>query len=214
MTPRSPVTAAADTPLPATGSHVTTFAVDGPFGVVRGAATDRGLALLVLPGSDWERQLAPLVQATNAHEGDHPAARELRDYLAGERREFGSPLDLCLVRGNFGRVVLARLAEVPFGALVTYGELARAAGRPGAARAVGGAVGRNPLPIVIPCHRVIAADGRLGGFSAGLPNKRALLALEGHTVDAAASSRGPRSGTDEDAWSHARVSGRGAAHGG
>ncbi len=195
---------------PATDTRVTTFAVDGPFGVVRGAATDEGLALLVLPGSDWDGQLAPLVRDASVREGDHPAAHEIREYLAGERRAFEFPLDLRLVRGTFGRVVLACLTEVPFGELVTYGELARSAGRPGAARAVGGAVGRNPLPIVIPCHRVIAANGRLGGFSAGLPNKRALLALEGHAVGAAASRDGKSSdetgsGGSAHAWSHARV---------
>jgi O-6-methylguanine DNA methyltransferase len=178
--------------------RVTTFSVDGPFGAVRGATTPAGLALLVLPGSDWDEQAAPLLDGADVTDGTPPAAREVAEYLAGTRREFTFACDFRLVRGAFGQAVLCALAEVPFGALTTYGDLARRAARPGAARAVGGAVGRNPLPIAIPCHRVIASDGRLGGFSAGLPNKRALLRLEGHALDAVA-------GTDERAWSKARV---------
>ena len=187
--------------------RVTTFTVPGPFGPVRGAATEDGLALLVLPrpesssGSDFEEQLAPLVAGADTHESSrHAAASEVREYLAGERRSFTCAIDWRLVNGAFARAVLARLAEVPFGRLVTYGELAKLAGSPGAARAVGGAVGRNPLPIVVPCHRVIASDGRLGGFSAGLPNKRALLALEGHDVGGVGAG-----GRESEAWSRARV---------
>jgi len=185
---------------------VTTFTVSGPFGPVRGAATGEGVALLVLPNpdapprSEWEAQLAPLVENAIARESDHhPAASEVREYLAGKRRTFTFPLDLRLVHGTFARTVLARLTEVRFGCLVTYGELAQSAGSPGAARAVGGAVGRNPLPIVVPCHRVIAANGRLGGFSAGLLNKRALLRLEGFDVGAEADDG------EHAAWSRVRV---------
>lgn len=84
---------------------------------------------------------------------------------------------------EFDRSVYVELVRVPPGELVTYGELARRIGRPGAARAVGGAVGRNPLPIFIPCHRVVAANGRLGGFGAGLPWKKALLKHEGWHIE-------------------------------
>jgi len=185
-------------------TRVTTFTVHtDAFGTIRGAATGDGLALVVLPESDWERQLAPLIDGADVHEADdHPAAAQLREYVRGERRTFTCALDWRLVHGDFARAVLARLAEIPFGELVSYGELARAAGRPGAARAVGGAVGRNPLPIVVPCHRVIAADGKLGGFSAGLPNKRWLLRLEGHAVDTDSTNE---TATRNSAWSRSPV---------
>lgn len=105
------------------------------------------------------------------------AAAQLTDWLAGRRRGFDLPLDL---EGHppFRRRVLEALTDVPHGTVVSYGELARRVGRPGAARAVGGACAANPLLIVVPCHRVVAADGGLGGFRAGLPVKRRLLELE------------------------------------
>lgn len=104
------------------------------------------------------------------------ACLELEEYFAGRRRSFDLPLD---PKGTaFQKQVWQALGRVPFGTSVTYGELAAAAGRPGAARAVGGAVGKNPILILIPCHRVLAKDG-IGGFSAGLDRKRILLALEG-----------------------------------
>lgn len=106
------------------------------------------------------------------------ACRELEEYFSGARRSFEVSLDGSLVSG-FKRRVLEELARVPFGSLVTYGELARRAGSPRAARAVGAAMRENPLPILVPCHRVIASDGSLGGYSAGLEVKRQLHALEG-----------------------------------
>jgi methylated-DNA-[protein]-cysteine S-methyltransferase len=105
-------------------------------------------------------------------------SRELAEYFGGARRHFDVPVDFGLVRG-FSRRVLEELRRVPFGELVTYGELARRAGRPGAARAVGGAMRNNPIPIVVACHRVTAQDGSLGGFSGGLDVKRRLHAHEG-----------------------------------
>lgn len=102
--------------------------------------------------------------------------RELAAYFAGQLRRFTVPL--VLVGTTFQLLVWKALLEVPYGELVTYGELARAVGRPRAARAVGGAVGANPIPIIVPCHRVVAARG-LGGFGPGLEWKRRLLALEG-----------------------------------
>lgn len=105
------------------------------------------------------------------------AVAELRSYFAGRLRRFtvrlaprGSPFDLA---------AWLALAEIAYGQTWSYGGLARRLGRPGAARAVGGAVGRNPLPILLPCHRVVGADGRLTGYGGGLPAKAALLALEG-----------------------------------
>jgi len=104
------------------------------------------------------------------------AARQLAQYFAGERRAF----DLPLAAGgtDFQRAVWRALERIPYGTTISYGELARRVGNPRASRAVGAANGRNPLPIVVPCHRVIGGDGRLTGFGGGLPIKEALLALE------------------------------------
>jgi methylated-DNA-[protein]-cysteine S-methyltransferase len=104
------------------------------------------------------------------------AARQLREYFAGKRSEFDLPL---APEGTaFQRSVWRQLQEIPYGETISYGELARRVGNPKASRAVGSANGANPLPIVIPCHRVIAGDGTLGGFGGGLPTKQTLLALE------------------------------------
>ena len=108
-----------------------------------------------------------------------PYRQEIVEYLEGKRTCFTRPIDLCAVRGQFQRKVLRRCHRVPFGRLVSYGGLASRAGSPGAARAVGAAMAANPLPIVVPCHRVIAAGGALGGYTGGLTYKRKLLALEG-----------------------------------
>lgn len=108
------------------------------------------------------------------------AARELDEYFAGKRLKFTVPLDL---QGTpFQLQVWSTLRKIPFGKAVSYGEEARMLGKPKAARAVGSANGRNPIPIIVPCHRVVAGDGSLGGYSAGLTMKRKLLALEGVSV--------------------------------
>jgi methylated-DNA-[protein]-cysteine S-methyltransferase len=104
------------------------------------------------------------------------AARQLSAYFAG--RLFSFDLDLAPDGTEFQRAVLAELEKIPYGETTTYGEIARRLGRPGAGRAVGAANGRNPLPIVIPCHRVVGADGRLTGYGGGLWIKKWLLALE------------------------------------
>jgi len=123
--------------------------------------------------------------------GRYPGARErgeglckqtslqLADYFAGQRQSFDLPVDLSGLR-EFTRTVLETLRQVPAGSTVSYGELARRAGRPGAARAVGGAMAGNPLPIVIPCHRVIGAGGKLVGYSGGrgVETKEWLLEFE------------------------------------
>ena len=104
------------------------------------------------------------------------AARQLREYMAGGRTDFDLPV--AFSGTAFQEEVWAELVRIPYGTTITYGELARRVGRAGAARAVGQANGRNPVPIVVPCHRVVASDG-IGGYGGGLPLKRALLALEG-----------------------------------
>lgn len=122
----------------------------------------------------------PVSPPPGATPDDHAfslAVRELGEWFEGRRRAFDLPLEL---RGTaWQRRVWDVLLEIPFGATLTYGEVARRAGRPGAARAVGHAVGRNPVAIVVPCHRVVAAGGALGGYAGGLDNKRWLLAHEG-----------------------------------
>ncbi|MGW1881918.1 methylated-DNA--[protein]-cysteine S-methyltransferase [Streptomyces sp. NPDC001970] len=105
--------------------------------------------------------------------------RQLEEYFTGRRRGFALPLDWSLTSG-FNRQVLRELASgVPYGSVVGYGDLADRVGQPGAAQAVGAAMGSNPLPVVVPCHRVVESDGGLGGFGGGRETKRKLLALEG-----------------------------------
>ena len=105
------------------------------------------------------------------------AARQVEEYFAGARRSFDLPVDLRLSTG-FRRAVLDHLAEIGFGRTESYAEVALAAGSPRAVRAVGSACATNPLPVVVPCHRVLRSDGSLGGYVGGLDAKRTLLALE------------------------------------
>ncbi len=104
--------------------------------------------------------------------------RELEEYFAGERRAFDLPLDLTLA-APFGREVLRACARIPFGATSSYGAVAADAGRPRASRATGNALGANPVPIVVPCHRVLRTGGGIGGYTGGLEVKQHLLTLEG-----------------------------------
>jgi methylated-DNA-[protein]-cysteine S-methyltransferase len=106
------------------------------------------------------------------------ARRQLDEYFAGTRREFDLEVDLRPAR-EFGRAVLEELSRVPYGELTTYGTLASRAGSPRAARAVGTVMNRNPVPIVLPCHRVVGSTGSLVGYAGGLDRKRTLLELEG-----------------------------------
>lgn len=141
-----------------------------PIGPLRLVAGSSGLTHLLLEG-----QSAPA-----AAEEDTPllrqAAEELDEYFSGRRKSFTVPLHPSGTQ--FQQTVWAALRTIPYGETVSYQELARQIGKPSAARAVGGANGKNPLPILIPCHRVIAADGSLGGYSLGLELKRRLLGLE------------------------------------
>jgi methylated-DNA-[protein]-cysteine S-methyltransferase len=152
------------------------------------AATPDGLVNVVFHATDAvrEKALKRLASRLGAEPVEAPgspllteAADQVRAYFAGERRDFDLPLDWSLISG-FSRQVLRELASgVPFGAVVGYGDLAGRLGQPGAAQAVGVAMGSNPLPVVIPCHRVVESDGGIGGFGGGLETKRKLLALEG-----------------------------------
>ena len=120
--------------------------------------------------------LGPRAPRTNA---EQMVAQQLHEYLAGTRTSFDLPIAM---RGTpFEMLVWNALLNIPYGGTETYGGLARRIGKPFAARAVGAANGRNPIPIVVPCHRVVAAGGKLGGYGGGLALKRRLLALEGAT---------------------------------
>ena len=153
---------------------------DTPIGTLLVAATDRGLCQISF---DPDRGLDELSEAAGRRVLRVPrrvedVRRELDEYFAGRRTEFDLPLDVSRVP-EFQRVVLHELALVPYGEVTTYGALAARVGKPRAARAVGGAMNRNPIPIVLPCHRVIGASGSLTGYGGGLDRKRALLKLEG-----------------------------------
>jgi methylated-DNA-[protein]-cysteine S-methyltransferase len=155
-----------------------------PVGPVFVALTDEGV--VAVDFADSERAF---VQSMRARMGAVPvrspekageAARQLREYLSGKRTRFTLPLDLRWM-SDFQREVLLAAAQIPCGQVTTYGQLARRIGRPGAARAVGQALGHNPIPIILPCHRVLASDGSLGGYSGrhGVRTKAHLLRLEG-----------------------------------
>ncbi|MFK8910255.1 methylated-DNA--[protein]-cysteine S-methyltransferase [Streptomyces sp. YS-3] len=164
--------------------------VGGGIGPLLLAATDQGLVSVVFHARETvrDRALRGLAARLGAEpsparrDGTGPLAepiRQLEAYFAGDLRVFDLPLDWSLSSG-FNRQVLQELeATVPYGTVVGYGDLADRVGRPGAAQAVGAAMGSNPLPVVVPCHRVVESDGGLGGFGGGLETKRRLLALEG-----------------------------------
>lgn len=152
------------------------------------AATRQGLVNVVFHATDAvrDRALARLTSRLGGEPVEDPGSpllaepiRQVRAYFAGERRDFELPLDWSLISG-FNRQVLRELASgVPYGTVVGYGDLAERVGQPGAAQAVGVAMGSNPLPVVVPCHRVVESNGGIGGFGGGLEAKRKLLALEG-----------------------------------
>ncbi|SDQ47531.1 methylated-DNA-[protein]-cysteine S-methyltransferase [Pseudoxanthomonas sp. CF385] len=149
--------------------------LDSPVGTLTLAATDDGLHAIEFPRNRHPADREGWVS------GDHRvldlAARQLDDYFAEKRRDFDLPL---APRGtDFQRTVWLTLAGIGYGETISYAQLAQRVGKPTAMRAVGAANGRNPLPIVLPCHRVIGADGALTGFGGGLPTKQFLLELEG-----------------------------------
>jgi methylated-DNA-[protein]-cysteine S-methyltransferase len=158
--------------------------VDSPLGPLLIAATDRGVCRIGFD-PDAEPELERLARDHGLRvlrvprRLDQPR-RQLEEYFAGERRAFEVATDLTRI-APFQQRVLTELALVPYGEITTYGALARVVGNPRAARAVGGALNRNPIPIVLPCHRVVGSTGSLTGYAGGLERKRALLELEGLT---------------------------------
>ena len=156
--------------------------IDSPVGPLLLAATPEGLLRVAYDSEDHDRVLATLAERVsprilNAPRRLDPAARELDEYFAGARRQFDLPLDLSLSRG-FRLTVLSHLPDIGYGQTASYGTVAALAGRPRAARAVGTACASNPLPVVVPCHRVIRADGDIGAYLGGPAAKRLLLGLE------------------------------------
>jgi methylated-DNA-[protein]-cysteine S-methyltransferase len=143
-------------------------AVDAPWGPVHLAAGDRGLVACesMTPYGPFVERLERRFRAevsTGRHAVLDEAVRQLEDFLADRRRTFDLPIDLS-DRPAFDQAVLAAVCDVPWGRVASYGQIARAVDRAGAARAVGGAVGRSTIGIVVPCHRIVAADGSLGGY--------------------------------------------------
>ena len=158
--------------------------LDSPVGKLLLAATEQGLVRVAYLDSDGEpdsvlRSLAARVspRLLEAPARLDPARRELSDYFAGARTDFDLRLDRRLM-GGFARRVLAATAEVAYGQTSSYAAIAAQAGSPRGWRATGNALGSNPLPIVVPCHRVLASGGGLGGYTGGPERKRALLAIE------------------------------------
>ena len=157
--------------------------LESRFGLIGIASSKRGIVRLSFPlGSEdsFGRRLQSEYTGSRSSDGGRAngeASRQISRYFEGDLREFDLPLDL---RGSsFRRSVLSAVGEIPYGRTASYGEIARRAGSPRGARAVGQAVGANPIPIIIPCHRVIGSNGALVGFGLGLPMKRRLLELEG-----------------------------------
>ncbi len=158
--------------------------VDSPVGTLLIATTGHGLVRLAyVDAGDEGAVLEELAGAVSPRVLSAPRRldeprRELDEYFSGARRRFDLPLDWRLTRG-FGRRVLQATARIPYGSVSTYKQVATAAGSPRGSRAAGNALGTNPLPIIVPCHRVLHSDGGIGGYTGGLERKRLLLGVEG-----------------------------------
>jgi methylated-DNA-[protein]-cysteine S-methyltransferase len=157
--------------------------VDSPLGTLTVAATPRGLVALGLPNrapEDVAQELASRIspRVLEVPARLDPVRRELDLYFAGELHDFDLPLDWQLSRG-FRLEVLRQTARIPYGSTLSYKQIAARAGSERAVRAAGSALGANPIPIVVPCHRVLRTGGALGGYGGGLPMKESLLRLEG-----------------------------------
>jgi methylated-DNA-[protein]-cysteine S-methyltransferase len=155
---------------------------DSPFGTLLLARTPQGLVRLALPGEDPDATLAELAERISPRVLEAPAQldeerRELDDYFEGRRRKFDLPIDWQLSHGFLLRARRG-IAAIPYGETRTYADLARGAGNERAVRAAGSACSRNPIPLVVPCHRVVRSDGTPGLYAGGVEMKKRLLALE------------------------------------
>jgi methylated-DNA-[protein]-cysteine S-methyltransferase len=154
--------------------------IDSPVGDLFIASTERGLCRISYTVEGQDEALARVFGVRVLRSPLDEVRRELDEYFEGRRRDFDLPLDLRVA--PFHEAVLRELALVPYGRVDTYGSLAAKVGSPKAARAVGTVMNRNPIPIVLPCHRIIGANGSLTGYAGGLSVKRTLLELEGTTL--------------------------------
>jgi methylated-DNA-[protein]-cysteine S-methyltransferase len=157
--------------------------VGSPFGDLLIAATNRGLVRLAFPEQDSDEVLESLAarispRLLEAPSAVEPIGRELEEYFSGARHQFDLKIDWKLISG-FSRGVLSATSAIPYGSLSTYQAVAADAGSPRGSRAAGNALGANPIPIVIPCHRVLRSGGQLGGYAGGVARKQWLLRHEG-----------------------------------
>lgn len=171
--------------LPETRLYYDTARFSG-FGSILTAATEKGICFLSFR-SDAESEYVDQwssadFSVTRSKQAMTDAMRQLQEYFKGSRTQFDLPLDLSFA-SEFTRKVLSETRKVGYGKVNTYLDIARRMKKPTAARAVGNALGRNPIPIIIPCHRIIASGGALGGFTGGLTVKRKLLAVEGIEIE-------------------------------
>jgi methylated-DNA-[protein]-cysteine S-methyltransferase len=169
-------------------ADVSYASLDSPFGMLTVAVTERGLVRLAFPEEDIDAVLERLAARISPRIVEAPAPpdsirRELDEYFAKRRRRFELALDWTLV-GPFGRRVLRAASAIPYGGVLSYTQVAAEAGSPRGSRAAGNALGSNPIPIVVPCHRVLRSGGALGGYAGGLDRKRWLLELEGSMAPA------------------------------
>ena len=160
--------------------------VDSPFGSLLVAVTPAGLVRVAFELEDHDAVLAALAAAVSPRilrsgRRTDDVARQLDEYFAGRRRAFDLPVDLRLV-GGFRRAVVTHLRDIAYGTTESYATVAAAAGNPRAVRAAGSACAHNPIPVVVPCHRVVRSDGSLGQYLGGADTKAALLALESSTA--------------------------------
>jgi methylated-DNA-[protein]-cysteine S-methyltransferase len=156
--------------------------MDSPIGTLLLMATPKGLVRIAFDYENRDEVLGEVAMRVSPRILDaprrlDPVRRELERYFAGKLRDFEVPIDWSL-SGDFSRKVLRRTARIPYGSVASYGEVAMGIGTPRGARAVGNALGSNPIPVVVPCHRVVRTGGAIGGYGGGLPRKRWLLDLE------------------------------------
>lgn len=170
----------------ATSNIICITEVEFPPGLFRLAASEIGLCYLAFPKHtetsfyNWIKQWCPDHEIQKNEAFFQKVIEQLKLYFAGELREFNIPLDLRTT--PFHKQVLDHVAQIPYGETTTYGDIANKLNLTNGARAVGSANGANPIPVIIPCHRVIGSEGKLTGFGGGLPLKCELLRLEGHHI--------------------------------
>ncbi len=171
--------------------------IESPIGPLFVAVSDRGVCEIGFGAQETEEGFRNQLERrgffpASDHHGIEGIARQLAEYFRGERNRFEVPLDFSGI-SPFTHAVLAATSEVPFGRLATYRDIAQRIGRPEAMRAVGNALGRNPIPIIVPCHRIVRSDASLGGYTGGIEIKQRLLAHEGVILPQDSGSHPPHS---------------------